>query len=415
MKASFHWTLRGRMLATAAVAGLTPVLLLLPVAALIVQPGVLGFAVAGALGVWLACVCCDRVVVRHVEAIVATERSKADEARRSEVQKLSRVIEQTADSVFVTDYAGVIDYVNPAFEELTGYSRAEAVGSTPRLFSSGVHDARFFEGLWATITAGKVFRTIVTNKTKDGRLFDEDQIITPIRDSRGVITHFVSTGRDITQRKRTEQALRRLNQLLEQETTRIANVLHDEAGQFLTSAHIVLADVARDLPPPLRERLKEVRDSLDQVEEQLRTISHNLHPRILDDLGLVGSIRFRADAFARRTGIRTSVQAAQDYQCAAAVQAVLYRLVQEGLNNMGKYAKARSAAITLADDGQQICCSICDDGVGFELSEVFGPLGEPRLGLRGMQDRIEAVGGSFEIISAPNQGTELRACVPLES
>jgi two-component system, NarL family, sensor histidine kinase NreB len=418
MEASIQRTLRARLIVTAAISVLAPVVAMSIVAALVVGVAARAFpiaiAIAAAAGVCLACVCCARVIGRHIDGCLADERWRADDELRAEMQRLSRVIEQTADSVFVTDRAGRIEYVNPAFEELTGYSRQEAVGSTPRLFASGLHDQGFYADLWGTITAGGVFRAVVTNKTKDGRLFDEDQTITPIRDSHGVITHFVSTGRDITRRKRTEQALRRLNQMLEEETTRIASLLHDEAGQFLTAAHIVLADVARDLPSPFRERLHEVRGSLDQVEAQLRTLSHDLHPRILDDLGLVGSIRFRAEAFARRTGIHTSVDALQDYKFASGVQTVLYRLVQEALNNIGKHARATSVEITLRDDGQRICCSIRDDGVGFAVTETFGPAGEPRLGLLGMRDRVEAIGGVFEIISAPKQGTDLRASVPLE-
>lgn len=349
---------------------------------------------------------------------------KANEALRGEVaerkraeetlQKLSSAMEQTADSVFVTDREGTIEYVNPSFEALTGYTRTEAIGKTPRLFSSGLHDRRFYELLWTTILSGRVFRNIVTNRAKDDRLFDEDQTITPLRDDHGVITHFVSTGRDITERKRTEKALRRLNELLEQETTRIANVLHDEAGQFLTSAHIMLADLARDLPAPTRERVDDVRQHLDHVEQQLRTISRDLHPRILQDLGLIGTIRFRAEAFARRTGIRTSVHAARDYQLAPAVQVAVYRLVQEGLTNAGRYAHAAAVTIALTDDGQNICCSIRDDGAGFDVEEVCVRREEPCLGLQGMRARIEALGGRFEIISARDQGTELRAHLPLE-
>src|SRR4029077_18860338 len=115
---------------------------------------------------------------------------------------------------------------------------------------------------------------------------------TPIRNPAGAITHFVSTGRDITERKRIEAALRRLNAALEDESARIASVPHDEAGQFLSSAHITLADVARELGPEQRSRVQQVRHHLDLAEEQLRLVSHELHPRILADLGLTEAVRF---------------------------------------------------------------------------------------------------------------------------
>jgi PAS domain S-box-containing protein len=294
-----------------------------------------------------------RVRQRTSQLVKANEALRLEIAERKRMeetlQRLSHVVEQTADSVLVTNRDGVIEYVNPAFEAMTGYARGEAIGKTPHLISSGLHDARFFAHLWENILAGRVFRTVVKNKKKDGRVFDEDQTITPMRDDKGQITHFISTGRDVTERKRTEHAIRRLNLLLEQETTRIANLLHDEAGQFLTSAHIMIADVARELPPASRERLQEVRQHLDQVESQLRMISHDLHPRILKDLGLVGTFRFRAQAFERRTGVKTSVKADRDYHPSAAVEATLYRLVQEGLNNAAKHARAKAITLSLTD------------------------------------------------------------------
>jgi two-component system, NarL family, sensor histidine kinase NreB len=297
---------------------------------------------------------------------------------------------------------------------MTGYTSAEAIGSRPRLFASGMHDQKFYEQLWATILAGKVFRAIVTNKRKDGRLFNEDQSISPLRDSTGAITHFVSTGRDITERKRTEAALRRLNAALENEAARIASVLHDEAGQFLSSAHITLADVARDLAPEQRSRVQQVRHHLDLAEEQLRRVSHELHPRILDDLGLAEAVRFLADGFGRRTGIFVDVDVSLASSCPRAVETVFYRLVQEGLTNIGKHASASRVSVVLARERARMFCSIRDDGVGFDVAAEVEERGTFSLGLALMRDRVEAVGGTLTILSGSQQGTELRASVPVE-
>lgn len=334
--------------------------------------------------------------------------------RTAQLQKVSRIVEQTADSVFVTDRKGTIEYVNPAFEQLTGYTTAEAIDATPRIFSSGLHDSKFFAHLWETITAGKVFRAIVKNRHKSGRLYDEDQTITPIRDADGAITHFVSTGRDVTQRRRMQEALRRLNAMLENETTRIASLLHDEAGQFLSAAYIAIADIARDASPEMRVRLEDVRGHLDHVERQLRALSHDLHPRILRDLGLVGSIRSRAQAFTKRTGIAVTIAAPCDCLCDVPSQVVVFRLVQEALTNVLKHAGASRVTITLGCQGTTLTCSVQDNGVGFDPTAVLAREGEPSLGLCCMQDRVEAVGGTFEIISSPGAGTEIRASLPTE-
>jgi PAS domain S-box-containing protein len=338
-----------------------------------------------------------------------SERQRAEERLR----KLSRAIEQTADSVMVANRECIIEYFNRAFEELTGYSRAEAMGARPTFVKAGRHDIGFYGALWKTILSGQSFRSIFTNTSKDGRVYHEDQTITPIRDGNGEITHFVSTGRDITQRKRTEEALRRLNDALEREATRIASVLHDEAGQFLTAAHITLADVARQLPEPAKEALKEVRRDLNQIEHQLRRLSHELHPRILDDLGLIDAVKFLADGVQRRTGVTITVEGTLEERCSPLVETAIYRLVQEALTNMTKHAGATRATITLQRDASMIRCSIRDDGVGFEVADVLDRRRDPGLGLIGIQDRLEVVGGTLEIISAPGGGTELRATIPL--
>ena len=133
-------------------------------------------------------------------------RRKADE----EVRKLSQATEQTADGVMITDRAGRLEYVNPAFEKITGYTRAEALGRTPRLLHSGKQDLDFYRRLWATILAGETFREVFINRRKDGSLYHEDQTITPLKDGAGRITHFVSTGRDITERIAAEERLQYL-------------------------------------------------------------------------------------------------------------------------------------------------------------------------------------------------------------
>jgi len=131
-----------------------------------------------------------------------TER-KAAEALS---QRLSSAVEQATDSVIITNRAGIIEYVNPAFEQTTGYSRAEAVGSTPRLLKSGKQDPAYYRELWAAIVAGSPFKATVLNRKKSGELFFVEQSITPMRDSRtGEIGHFVSVMRDLTDRIRVEE------------------------------------------------------------------------------------------------------------------------------------------------------------------------------------------------------------------
>ena len=356
----------------------------------------------------------DAIVATCLDVTGLREReSRVSPSPGTIVDKLWLAIEQTADSVVITDREGVIEYVNPAFEEMSGYTRDEAIGRTPRILRSGLQAQRFYETLWNTILAGRTFRSTMTNRRRDGTLYDEDQTITPIRDGSGMVTHFVSTGRDITQRNRTQEALRRMNHRFESEATRIASTLHDEAGQFLAAVHITLADVARDVDPAVRERLNEARKHLDLVEARLREVSHEIHPRVVEDLGLRDAVTFLADSFARRTGVKVNVASTLEGRSPLPVETLLYRFVQEGLTNVGRHARATRAVVTLDSNEKTITCSIQDDGIGFDPAALQGRT-ECGLGLRVMQDRLDAVGGSLTVVSVPGQRTELRACVPVE-
>ncbi len=120
--------------------------------------------------------------------------------RRSEnvQRRLAAAVEQSAESIIVTDTHGNIEYVNPAFESITGYTRDEAIGRTPGFLSSGTHDQKFYRDLWDVIARGDVWRGAFVNRRKDGTLYQEDCVISPVRDSLGKLVNFVSIGRDKT-------------------------------------------------------------------------------------------------------------------------------------------------------------------------------------------------------------------------
>jgi phosphoserine phosphatase RsbU/P len=127
--------------------------------------------------------------------------------RRSQklVRQLTEAIDKTTDCVLMTDANAVIEYVNPAFEATTGYSRAQAVGRTPSLLKSGWHEPAFYQEMWKTLLSGQVFRAELVNRRKDGSLFHTEQTITPVRDESGGIRSFVSVMRDITALRRAQE------------------------------------------------------------------------------------------------------------------------------------------------------------------------------------------------------------------
>lgn len=110
----------------------------------------------------------------------------------------AQLVEQWPDAVLLTDAKGVIEYVNPAFERLTGYRAREVLGRTPAIVKSGKHDARFYRRLWSRLRSGQAFRGVFLNRRKNGELFHEEEIIRPLRDAQGRITHFLCAGRDVS-------------------------------------------------------------------------------------------------------------------------------------------------------------------------------------------------------------------------
>ncbi len=123
------------------------------------------------------------------------------------VRKLSYAVEQSADTVMIADRNGIIEYVNPAFETLTGYRLEEVIGKSPAILKSGEHGPEVYRELWKTILEGNVYRNILLNRKKNGELYYVEESISPIRDAQGQVTHFISNGRDLTDRLRLEAQL----------------------------------------------------------------------------------------------------------------------------------------------------------------------------------------------------------------
>ncbi len=136
-------------------------------------------------------------VLKGAVAVFRDVTAKRQE--RDQIESLSNVVEQTADSVVITDPNGRIEYVNPAFESTSGYSRAEVLGRNPNILKSGVHGPDFYRGMWTTLREGRVFRETITNRKKSGELFLFEQTITPMKGPDGALTHLVSVAKDVTE------------------------------------------------------------------------------------------------------------------------------------------------------------------------------------------------------------------------
>jgi len=208
--------------------------------------------------------------------------------------------------------------------------------------------------------------------------------------------------------------LRRMNERIEEEAKRIAHALHQEAGGLLASTHLALEELARDLSPHGTERLSLVKRLLDQMDDQLRQLAHEIRPTVLDDLGLIPALEYLAEGISKRSGVPITVEGSTGGRLPSAVETTLYRNIQEALNNVVRHAKADDVAVVVTREARSVRCSIHDNGVGFDLSTVTAAPGEKGLGHVGMRERLDTLHGTLLITSAAGRGTELVMHIPLE-
>lgn len=219
-----------------------------------------------------------------------TERLMAEQTFR----KLSQVVEQTADLVMVTDRHGRIEYVNPAFEKFTGYSSAEVLGGRPSISKSGLHDQKFYQRMWRTILSGQTFREVLTNRARNNALYHEEKIISPLRDVEGNITHFISTGRDVTDRILADQAAAETRERLEQIAGSLQALLFSLDLNTRRVTHASGSEAVLGCSP-------------EQIAERLDRLIARIHPDdvvrlrselaeiALDGSPLLSTFRFRRD------------------------------------------------------------------------------------------------------------------------
>jgi len=205
----------------------------------------------------------------------------------------------------------------------------------------------------------------------------------------------------------------------ERERKRISIELHDEMGQALTGISINLAVIEKGLTAgadtAVRDRLAETRKLADQCSDQIKDLSFHLRTSILDDLGLEPTLRWYIGGYARRMNLHVDFETnGCDTLQTSDAKTLLYRIVQEGLNNVAKHAEARKISVRLRCDEAAARLTIEDDGKGFETNIQSGPnAAGSGLGLIGIRERVSFINGTFTVLSAPGNGTRLEVEIPL--
>ena len=243
----------------------------------------------------------------------------------------------------------------------------------------------------------------------------------PIPDDAGAFTQVGIIAVDVTARHNAEDALRKLSGRLlviqDQERRRIARELHDSLGQYLAGLKIAI-EMLSNSQDKSDVLLAECRDILDKSIAETRTLSHLLHPPLLDEAGFASAASWFVTGFSQRSGIPVSLGLPADLpRLSEAIEIALFRVLQESLTNVHRHSRARSAEIRVEADAEQITMEIRDHGRGMPqqvLQQIDGQGAKWGVGLAGMRERIHELKGIFEVTS-DGTGTTVRAVVPFGS
>ncbi len=331
------------------------------------------------------------------------------------------LIEASLDPLMTININGKITDVNFATEEITGIKREKLIGSDFADYFSRPERAR--KGYQTVFSNGVVKDYPSYNKTFEGLKTDVLYNATLFKNEAGEIQGVFAAARDITDQKSLQSDLkrskelleklnRRLDEIREDERTKISRDLHDQLGQSLTAIKMDLNMLLRDFPSgfdEVRTKINEVIERVTTISKDVQRISSELRPPILDDLGLSSALEWYCEEFGQRTGLNLSVSLNDVQTGDIKKNLAIYRVLQESLNNIVRHADAVNVWIKLYQNRNFIVLSVKDDGIGIP-GEKINSL--KSLGLLGMSERLKQAKGRFKILSPKKGGTIIRIYMP---
>lgn len=310
--------------------------------------------------------------------------------------KLSKAVEQSANTVVITDIYGNITYVNPKFTELTGYTAEEAIGKNPRILKSGSQPQEFYKKMWETILSGKTWKGELHNKAKSGEFFWERATISPLKNNEGIINGFLAVKEDITKIIELERDIIVTSiETEEKERARIAAELHDGIGPLLSTAKLYINWLLKDGSNVKKdELLKKTEEIISLTNTTIKEISNNLSPSILEHFGLCPAIETFVEPLKLSSSIEFSLQFNLSNRLNIIQEHIIYRIITESINNSIKHSKAQRISLAIYNTDDMFYLTYNDDGVGVDLYTLSQT--KYGLGLLSIKKRLDSINAKIE-------------------
>lgn len=380
-----------------------------------------------------------------------TDRKRIESELRQKEEVLRAAFTQTYSFLLILSTDGTILEANRAALEGTGFKRSEVVGRKiwDIWWRSLPEELAIVKTGVANAAKGLAVREECRYALRDGSVRIADRSLNPVQDENGRVRMIVASGLDITEhlqlrgiledrvRERTleleaknaevvrqteivRELSARLLQIQDEERRRIARELHDSVGQMLAAVSMNMAHVHREsaaLSPDAAKALEDNTDLLEQLSTEIRTISHLLHPPLLDEVGLESALQWYIDGFSERSKINVDLQLPQDFgRLPRNLEITLFRVVQECLTNIHRHSGSSTASIRVARMENEVRLEVRDAGKGIP-QETQSTLASGKLsgvGLRGMHERLRQMGGQLDVQSN-GTGTLILATLPIEN
>lgn len=331
-------------------------------------------------------------------------------------KEITSILENTPAVVFVKNKAFQYQFVNSQYEELFHIKNEEVQGKTDYdIFSKDTSD-QFRENDLKVLEEGQPFQVEERVPQKDG-IHTYLSVKFPLYDEHGAVQSFCGIATDITELKKAQDQSRRLSARImngqEKERAAIARELHDELGQMLTALRMESVWLCKHLKkrdPKAGERALTMCNLVDKTIDEVRSMAIRLRPKVLDDLGLMDALEWFTTEFEKRSGIVCVFNHFDVPYLKDIISTAAYRITQEALTNVARHSSATHVEVILKAAKDILTLSVSDNGAGFDIQNLSDT---DSLGIAGMRERANLVGGNLEILSRPGNGTQVFFKVPI--